>query len=340
MAAALFAAFPLFTNCVSWSNKFDGRGTEIVVMCMIVSYDNIIHKQKDGRFVMSGSLPYTLSVQKKRLIITADDLGSSTQRSHGIFLCFEQGVVRSAGVIPNMGDSHRAAKHAREKKLPCGLHINLTDGSPISGAKDVESLVDAQGNFLGNGGLRRLLDDGAIDPQHLEREIRAQVEWMFDCYGYPTHVSSHRHIHVHPTVFPLLIPIVERYSIRAIRMPLEMLPPHGYEITEEEMAHVEAMNADTSAALALLVGTSIERSDHFRGETLLGNASKKNLRHVLARLPEGTTELMVHPSSPSAYGTSFDLDPQRITELQMLLDPELPKLLAERKIELITYAEL
>lgn len=276
----------------------------------------------------------------RRLIINADDLGSSTQRSHGIFLCFEQGVVRSASVVPNMADSARAAKHAREKKLTCGLHLNLTDESPVSDPKHVETLVDAQGNFQGGKGLRRLFAEGGVDRAHLEREVRAQVEWMFDHYGYPSHVSSHDHVHVHPSVMPVVIEAVERYSIRALRMPEEPLPPYGYDIPEEDAERVEALNAETRAARALLAGTPIETADHFRGSTLLGNASKKNLRHVLAKLPEGTTELMVHPSSPSSYGTPFDLDPQRITELQMLLDPELPKLLAERKIELVTYADL
>lgn len=276
----------------------------------------------------------------RRLIITADDLGSSTQRSHGIFLCFEQGVVRNASVLPNMSDSARVAKHAREKKLPCGLELNLTDGSPLSGAKEISTLVDAQGNFHGADGLRRLLAEGSIDPVHLERELRAQVEWMFDSYGYPTHVSSHEHLHILSLIMPLLVPILERYSIRAVRIPMETLPPHGYHITDAETETVEAINTEALAARRLLVGTSITTTDHFRGLTLLGNASKKNLRHILARLPEGTTELMTHPSSPSAYGTTFDLDPQRITELQMLLDPELPALLAERKIELISYADL
>jgi len=282
---------------------------------------------------------YTARVEKKRLI-NADDLGSSTQRSHGIFLCFEQGVVRSASIIPNMGDSARAAKHAREKKLTCGLHLNLTDESPVSNPKDVETLVDAQGNFQGDAGLRRLLAEGGIDRTHLEREMRAQVEWMFDHYGYPSHVDGHQHIHVHPLVFPLLVPIIERYSIRAVRIPDEALPPFGYEISEEQTGEVEAVNIEARAARSLLAGTAIAYTDHFRGETLLGNASKKNLRHILAKLPEGTTELMVHPGSPTSYGTTFDLDPQRITELQMLLDPELPKLLAERKVELITFADL
>ncbi len=290
---------------------------------------------------MPQGLPYTPSVPVKRLIIVADNLGSSTQRSHGIFLCFEQGVVRNASVIPNMGDSARAAKHAREKKLTCGLHINLTDESPISNPKDVATLVDAQGNFIGDAGLRRLLADGTIERAHLEREVRAQIEWMFDHYGYPSHVSSQSHIHVHPLVMPVVIDAIERYSIRFLRMPAEEpQPPFGYEVPEEQLERVAALNAETNAARKLLAGTAIETTDNFRGTTLLGNASKKNMRHILARLPEGTTELMVHPSSPTSYGTTFDLDPQRITELQMLLDPELPKLLAERKIELASYADL
>jgi predicted glycoside hydrolase/deacetylase ChbG (UPF0249 family) len=185
-----------------------------------------------------------------------------------------------------------------------------------------------------------LLAAGSVDPQHLEREMRAQVEWIFDHYGYPTHVDGHEHIHIHPLVFPLLIPIMERYSIRAVRIPEETLPPFGYQISDAQTEEVEAVNAEARAAKALLHGTAISYPDHFRGETLMGNASKKNLRHILARLPEGVTELMVHPSSPSSYGTPFDLDPQRITELQMLLDPELPALLAERKIELASYADL
>lgn len=288
-----------------------------------------------------GRRLYTPRVNRKRLIIVADDLGSSTQRSHGIFLCHEQGVVRNAGVIPNMQDSARAAKHAREKKLPCGLHLNITDESPVSNPAHVETLVDAQGNFLGGAGLRRVLDEGGIDRAHLERETRAQIEWMFDHHGYPTHLSSHGHVHVHRLVMPVVAEAMERYSIRFVRMPAEKpLPPFGYDVPDDQLARVAALNAETDAARALLAGTTIETADHFRGSTLLGNASKKNMRHILARLPDGVTELMVHPSSPSSYGTPFDLDPQRVTELQMLLDPELPKLLAERKIELTSYADL
>ena len=47
------------------------------------------------------------------LIINADDLGVTAQRSHGIFLAHEQGAVTSASLIVNLSDSEAAARHSR-----------------------------------------------------------------------------------------------------------------------------------------------------------------------------------------------------------------------------------
>jgi predicted glycoside hydrolase/deacetylase ChbG (UPF0249 family) len=90
----------------------------------------------------------------------------------------------------------------------------------------------------------------------------------------------------------------------------------------------------------IYLANDIASTDHFRGHTLLGNASLKNLRHVLNKLPEGTTEIMVHPGSAITYGTNFDLDPQRQTELRMLLDESIPQMINEKKIELISWNDL
>ncbi len=77
----------------------------------------------------------------KRLIVNADDLGINPQRTHGIFLCFEEGIVRSASVLPNFSDSNQAAKHARERGLSCGLHFNITEGAALCMLADIESLL-------------------------------------------------------------------------------------------------------------------------------------------------------------------------------------------------------
>jgi chitin disaccharide deacetylase len=276
-----------------------------------------------------------------RLIINADDLGVNPQRSHGIFECCEFGIVTSVSIVANGSDSDDAGKRAREKGVSAGLHLNLTDEYPLSAASSIDTLVDANGHFFERARFLQLLDEGEIKREHLEREIRTQIDWIFDVYGAPTHVNGHGMIHLQPAVIDVLVPIMERSGIRFTRINDEQpLPPFGYEIPEAQLEHVRKTGELAQRARTIYEAHGIFSTDHFRGLTLHGNASLKNLRHILAKLPEGTTELMVHPGSQTAFGTPFDLDPQRQTELRMLLDATIPAMLKERKIELINWADL
>lgn len=277
----------------------------------------------------------------RRIIINADDLGVNPQRSHGIFQSTEYGVVTSTTVVANGSDSDGAARHARERHLSAGLHLNLTEESSLSKRDHIHTLLDMNGMFLGREKLWAALDAGTVEREHLEREVRAQLEWMFDHYGAPTHVDGHHNIHLHPEVAHVLIPLLERYGVRFVRIAEEEpLPPYGYDVSEELLEDTRRINRRAHVAREIYASAGIGSTDHFRGLTLRGNASLKNLRHVLVRLPEGTTELMTHPGSQTSYGTPFDLDPQRQTEFRMLTDASIPALMAERKIELCSYADL
>ncbi len=277
----------------------------------------------------------------RTLIINADDLGVNTQRTHGIFQCFEFGIVTNATLLPNAVDSDRAGKQAREKGLPTGLHMNLTEEYPLSKRDSIESLVEGNGMFLQGERMRKALDAAEVQKEHLEREIRAQIEWFFDTVGAPTHVDSHHHIHTHPAVAAALIPVLERYGVRFVRIPLEEpLPPFGYIISEEQLEKTTRINEAAKIAREMYGAYGIATSDHFRGLTLSGNASLKNIRHIIGRLPEGITELMVHPGSACTFGTPFDLDPQRQTELRMLTDVSIAEELKERGIKLASYGDL
>lgn len=277
----------------------------------------------------------------RTLIINADDLGANTQRTHGIFQCFEFGIVTNATLLPNATDSDRAGKQAREKKLPTGLHLNLTEEYPLGKRESIESLLEGNGMFLQGNRMKSALDAGTVKKEHLEREIRAQIDWFIDTVGTPTHVDSHHHIHTHPSVAAALIPVLERYAVRFVRIPLEEpLPPFGYIITSDQLEKTRRINAEAKIAKEMYGAYGIAKSDHFRGLTLAGNASLKNIRHIIGRLPEGVTELMVHPGSACTYGTPFDLDPQRQTELRMLTDASIAEELKEREIRLASYGDL
>ncbi len=277
----------------------------------------------------------------RQLLITADDLGANPPRSHGIFLCIEQGLVTGAGLLPNGGDSDQAGKRARERRVSCGLHLALTSGEPLSPAETVESLLLPNGAFAGLREFERRLKNDEIDATHLEREIRAQLEWCLDVHGQPTHLSSVDHVHCHPSLITVITPILLRYGIFKVRIPSEPLPPFGYEIPEAELAIARDITARADAARERYAAEGITGTDTFRGLTLVGRVSAKNFRHTMSRLPnEGSIELMVHPGAPTPIGTDFDIDPQRQTELQTLTDPTAAALLAKMKVTRATYADL
>jgi hypothetical protein len=50
--------------------------------------------------------------------------------------------------------------------------------------------------------------------------------------------------------------------------------------------------------------------------------------------------MMFHPGSPNPHGEPFDADPQRQTELNVLLDTDVLKELAEREIQLCSWGDL
>ena len=292
-----------------------------------------------GIATISLTLIYTPPM--RRLIINADDLGINAPRSHGIFTCMEEGFVRSTTLIANMQDSLNAARRIKERGFSAGLHINLSEGSALTPERDVHSLLDIRGYFLGRTKLWELLDAGEIESEHIEREIRAQIEWFFDNAGTPTHVDSHHHIHIHPQIVPLLGAILSRYGISVIRVPMESTERLGWEISPERLAFIKLINEYALRAKPIFENADLRSTDYFRGMALVGEANARRLRNLLTSLPEGTTELMVHPGQRAPEGADpFSSDPQRETEREMLMDEDMPAYLASQKIERISYADL
>src|SRR5262245_52162998 len=101
-----------------------------------------------------------------RLIINADDFGFSASSNRGIIAGHKQGVVTSTTLMVGMPAAAEAASLARQHpKLGVGLHFNLTCGRPCRPAKDIPSLVDANGQFYPLGKFLRRLYLGQIRKQ-------------------------------------------------------------------------------------------------------------------------------------------------------------------------------
>ena len=156
-----------------------------------------------------------------RVILNADDFGSSADTLAATIECFEQGALTSATIMPGMPATGEAISFAREHpELSFGVHLVLVgdgDERPVAGAASVPGLVDPKGSLLPTNEirLRALLRRLPLD--ELEREMAAQIESVRAAGVNVSHVDSHRHVHKLGSVRVALARVLPRFGIRRVR---------------------------------------------------------------------------------------------------------------------------
>lgn len=160
-------------------------------------------------------------MRERCLIINADDFGMSAQTSDAIADCHVNGVVTSTTLMTNMPGAEYAAKLARDlPELGIGVHVNLTEGEPVSPPDRIPALLDRSGRFPGTDAQTRAL---WRHEEHFEQvcvEISAQVQRCRDLGIEPTHCDSHHGIHKLPIVRRALTLVLLETGIRRARTPL------------------------------------------------------------------------------------------------------------------------
>jgi hopanoid biosynthesis associated protein HpnK len=159
----------------------------------------------------------------KRLILTADDFGIAAEVNEAVELAHRNGVLRSASLMVGAPATQDAVARARAlPSLAVGLHVVLVNGRPVLEPQRVPDLVDRDGNFLTElvrAGVRFFFRPGVR--KQLVAEIRAQFERFAQTGLALDHANAQSHMHVHPTLFALILRIGREYGLRAIRIPCE-----------------------------------------------------------------------------------------------------------------------
>lgn len=96
-----------------------------------------------------------------RLIVNADDLGYCVVRDRGIAECFLHGIVTSTSLLVNGHSAVHAIEIGRMYGMPLGIHINLTEGRPISD-RHYQTLTNDENLFWDKFEFRKLLANGKI----------------------------------------------------------------------------------------------------------------------------------------------------------------------------------
>ena len=118
-------------------------------------------------------------MEKRYLIVNADDFGQCPEVNRGIIAAYEEGIVTSASLMVRWPDAPEAAAYAsKHPSLSLGLHLDLGEWS------------------YRNDEWVSLYEVVPMDLVAVASEVGAQLERFRDLVGAdPTHIDSHQHVH-------------------------------------------------------------------------------------------------------------------------------------------------
>lgn len=121
----------------------------------------------------------------KQLLIRADDIGYSYAVNLGIARSINEGLVRSAGLMPNMPEAERGWSLVADAGIAVGQHTNVCLGKPCADPELIPSMLNESGEFHSSRTFREHFKRGEelIDFDEACIEIRAQHDRFVEIVG-------------------------------------------------------------------------------------------------------------------------------------------------------------
>jgi predicted glycoside hydrolase/deacetylase ChbG (UPF0249 family) len=196
-------------------------------------------------------------------------------------------------------DDAVAIAHAHPT-LGVGCHIVLTDGTPISPPHTIPSLLGPDRKTF-----RPSLPDfllavlrGKVTEADIAREAQAQIERLQQHGIAITHLDTHKHTHILPSVARPLLAAAEHAGIPAIRNPFEQpwsLALGTSPILRRLQLRIIHHLRPRFLALPQIRSGRVITTDGTLGISATGNLNATTLRAILDAMPDGLWELVCHP---------------------------------------------
>jgi hopanoid biosynthesis associated protein HpnK len=270
----------------------------------------------------------------RKLVLTADDFGAAVEVNTAVERAHRDGVLTAASLMVAGAAAHDAVARARAMpSLRVGLHLVLVEGRPILPIKSVPDLVDGQGFFRSD--MARAGAAMFFLPK-VRAQLAAEIEAQFDAFVATglklDHVNAHKHFHLHPTIAALMVKAARSHGVKGARVPLE---------PQAVLRRIEPHRANATVALttpfaralrARFRRAGIAAPDQVFGLAWSGAMTAFRLKGLIEHLPEGLTEVYLHPATGSYPGSAPGY--AYAEELRALTDPGIPALIAAGDIRL------
>lgn len=293
----------------------------------------------------------------RRIIVNADDFGLTAGVNRGIWEARLRGVVSSTSFIANASGFDDAVRLALKNfgnghpPMSIGCHIVLVDGRPLLGGEAVATLLgDEGGGFFRTTffqfGLSAM--GGGLSAKEIEAEATAQIQKIQRMGIAISHVDTHKHAHLFPAVIKPILRAAKACGIRAIRNPFytNHFPEFGAVRKNFRLAkryvQVPLLRRFAVEFRRMVDAEGLATTDGCVGVYEPALEGAETLRAVLARVPEGTWELVCHPGyvDEDLRRVKTRLRESRTAELDLLTSSGAREIFEREGIEIISYRDL
>ncbi len=236
-----------------------------------------------------------------RLIINADDFGLTAGVNRSIEELHRAHVLSSTTLMANgpaFEDAVAVAK--RNLLLGVGCHIVLTDGIPVCPPATIPSLVPNGRTFYSSLLVfTSAVARGKIRELDILREALAQIGRLQASGISVTHLDTHKHTHLFPTVSRPLLEAARVSGVRTIRNPFEQpwsrALHHGTPLRQLQIRLLNMLQPRFQASPAIRHHAVATTNGTF-GIADTGHLDTASLQQLLEQLPQqGVWELVCHP---------------------------------------------
>lgn len=157
------------------------------------------------------------------ITINADDFGRTQSINNAITKAFNEGIITQTTIMVNMPYADSAILLSQDNNFfnNVGLHLNLDEGYPITtNIKKCKTFCKESGEFNGNFRKRRIKNFFLTKTERkcCKEEIEAQMNKYISMGFTMKHLDSHHHIHVIPSVLPIVVISAKKMGFQSMRI--------------------------------------------------------------------------------------------------------------------------
>lgn len=248
----------------------------------------------------------------KKILLRGDDLGYSEAVNYGIEKSIKKGLIESQGVMVNMPATQHGVDLVKDCDIAFSVHVNISNGRPLTDIKRIPSLVDENGYFKSSKTYRNSKED-FVNFDEVVLEIEAQYQKFIELFGRkPDYFEGHAVASAN--FFKGLKYVADKYSLKYSGLSSDGKPIIVGQ--SKVLIHMESMK-DNYDPLSMI-------------QSIVENA-EEDIVQIIVFHPGYLDEDILISSS---------LTFSRVKEVSVLTDPTLKNWLMKKDVVLLNYRDL